>query len=60
MTELYEEKLWGKLDFLHEKSLKEHKDLNLFSDIITKFQNSLIDFSKLVDNIKNKNAEIVE
>ena len=59
MSLLYEDKLWGKIDFLHEKSLKEHTSLNIFSDIITRFQNSLFDFSKYVDNIKNKNAEIV-
>ena len=60
MTHNYEETLWGKIDFLHEKTLKEHKNLNIFADIIIKFQNSLSEFSKSIENIKNKNYEIVE
>ena len=60
MSEKYEEKLWGKIDFLHEKALREHANLNIFSDIITKFQHCLLDFSKYIDNIKNKNAKIID
>ena len=60
MTDNYEDKLWGKIDFLHEKALKEHSNLNIFSDIITKYQHALSDFSKSIDNIKNKNAELIE
>lgn len=60
MTDNYEDKLWGKIDFLHEKTLKEHSNLNIFSDIIIKYQHTLLDFSKSIDNIKNKNAELIE
>ena len=60
MTEQYVEKLWGKIDFLHEKTLKEHSNLNIFSEIITKYQQTLVDFSKSIDNIKHKNADIVD
>ena len=60
MTDNYEDKLWGKIDFLHEKALKEHSNLNIFSDIITKYQHALSDFSKSIDNIKNKNAELIQ
>ena len=60
MTNNYENKLWGKVDFLHEKTLRENKNLYIFSDIITKFQNALLEFSKSIDNIKNKNHEIIE
>ena len=60
MTDNYEDKLWGKIDFLHEKTLKEHSNLNIFSDIIIKYQHALSDFSKSIDNIKNKNAELIE
>ena len=45
---------------MHEKALKEHSNLNIFSDIITKYQHALSDFSKSIDNIKNKNAELIE
>ena len=60
MTDNYEEKLWGKIDFLHEKTLKEHSNLNIFSDIIIKYQHALTDFSKSIDNIKNKNTQLIE
>ena len=60
MTNNYEDKLWGKVDFLHEKTLRENKNLSIFSDIITKFQNSLLEFSKSLDNMKNKNHELIE
>jgi len=60
MAEQYEQKLWGKIDFLHEKTLKEHSNLNIFSEIITKYRQALNDFSKSIDNIKHKNADIVD
>ena len=60
MTNNYENKLWGKIEFLHEKTLRENKNLTIFSDILTKFQNSLLEFSKSIDNIKNKNHVIIE
>ena len=60
MAEQYVEKLWGKIDFLHEKTLKEHSNLNIFSEIITKYQQALTDFSKSIDNIKRKNSDIVD
>ena len=60
MTEQYEDKLWGKIDFLHEYTIKEHTHLNIFYEIINKYQNALLDFSKSLDNIKNKNALIIE
>ena len=56
----FEENLWGKIDFLHQKTQREQNNLNIFSDIITKYQHSLFEFSKLIDNIKNKNAQIIE
>ena len=60
MTEKYEEKLWGKIDFLHEKTLKEHNNINIFSEIITKYQQTLTEFSKSIDNIKNKDTKIID
>ena len=56
MTNKFEEKLWGKVEFLHEKTLKENKNLNIFTEIITKFQSSLFEFSKSIDNIKYNNS----
>ena len=45
---------------MHEKTLKEHSNLNIFSEIITKYQQALTDFSKSIDNIKRKNSDIVD
>ena len=60
MTEKYEDKLWGKIDFLHEKAIREQNNLNIFSEIINKFQHCLLDFSKSIDNIKNRKANLIE
>ena len=57
--EKYEEKLWGKIDFLHEKTINEQNKMNIFSDIIIKYQTALINFSKSIENIKSLNTEII-
>ena len=58
--EKYEEKLWGKIDFLHEKTMNEQNKMNIFSDIIIKYQTALINFSKSIENIKALNTEIIQ
>ena len=57
--EKYEEKLWGKIDFLHEKTISEQNKMNIFTDLIMKYQISLMNFSKSVENIKALNSEII-
>ena len=57
--EKYEEKLWGKIDFLHEKATTEHNKMNIFSEIITKYQSTLHNFSKSIESIKTLNNEIM-
>jgi len=57
--EKYEEKLWGKIDFLHEKTINEQNKMNIFSDIIIKYQTALVNFSKSIENIKTLNTEII-
>ena len=57
--EKYEEKLWGKIDFLHEKTINEQNKMNIFSDIIIKYQTALINFSKSIESIKSLNTEII-
>ena len=59
MTEKYEEKLWGKIDFLHQKTNQEQTYLNIFSDIITRYCEIISDFSKSIDNIKNWKTRII-
>ena len=57
--EKYEEKLWGKIDYLHEKSLSEQNKLNIFTDTIIKYHSCLINFYKSIESIKTINAEII-
>ena len=57
--EKYEEKLWGKIDYLHEKSLSEQNKLNIFTDTIIKYHSCLINFYKSIESIKTINTEII-
>ena len=57
--EKYEEKLWGKMDYLHEKSLSEQNKLNIFTDTIIKYHSCLINFYKSIESIKTINTEII-
>ena len=57
--EKYEEKLIGKIDFLHVKALSEQNKMNILMDIITRYQISLVNFSKSIENIKSLNTEII-
>ena len=58
--EKYEDCLYGKIEFLHEKSKQNHNSLILISEIVSKFINTISDFSKSLETIKNKNAKIIE
>ena len=60
MTEKFEEKLWGRVDFLHEKYRKDYTRFQNFGDILTRFQNACQDFSKSLNTIINKKYEIIE
>ena len=60
MTEKFEEKLWGRIDFLHEKYRKDYTRLQNFGEILTKFQNACQDFAKSLNNAINKKYQIIE
>ena len=60
MTEKFEEKLWGRIDFLHEKYRKDYTRLQNFGEILTKFQNACQDFAKSLNNAINKKYKIIE
>ena len=60
MEEKYENKLYGKIEFLHEKSKQTHNTLNSFSDIISKYINAISDFSKTLENTKYRKTKIIE
>ena len=55
----FEEKLWGKVDYLHEKTLSEQNKLNIFTDTIIKYHSCLINFYKSMESIKTINTEII-
>ena len=42
----YENELWGKVDFLHDRYKKKHLYVSNFIEIITKYQNACLNFSK--------------
>ena len=61
MEELkYEDNLWGKVEFLHERYKKKNLHASNFIEIITKFQNACINFSKSLSIITNKNYQLLE
>ena len=59
MEENYENKLYGKVEFLHERSKQTHDSLIIFSELITNYINILADFSKSIANIKNRTAKLI-
>jgi L-fucose mutarotase/ribose pyranase (RbsD/FucU family) len=56
----YDEHLWGKVDFLHERYHREHNYMNHFLEMITKFQLACSDFSKNIKNVLNKNLILAD
>ena len=56
----YEQYLWGKVDFLHERYQRQHTYMNHFVEMITKFQLACSDFSKILKAILNKKLVLAE
>ena len=54
----YENELWGKVDFLHDRYKKKHLYVSNFIEIITKYQNACLNFSKSLSTIVNKNYQL--
>ena len=57
--EKYEEKLWGKIEFLHDKTLLDQNKLNIFFEIVIKYHTALSNFLKSIESIKTLNTEII-
>ena len=55
MSTQYEENLWNKVDFLHQRCQKEHTYLTHFLEIMAKFQSACDNFGKTIKAIINKN-----
>ena len=56
----YEDELWGKTEFLHERYKKKHLYVSNFIEIINKFLNACLNFSKSLILISNKNYQLLE
>ena len=54
----YEENLWGKVDFLHSRYHNLYSNLHQYLEMIMKFQNSFLTFSKSISSISNKKYSI--
>ena len=54
----YEENLWGKVDFLHDRYHNLYSNLHQYLEMITKFQTAFHTFSKSISSISNKNYSI--
>ena len=60
MNEKYEEKLWNQIDLLHQKIKRQQISFNYLMDILKKFQEACLEFSKNIQNILIKSQEIIE
>ena len=58
MNEKYEDTLWGKVNFLHQKSKRQCSSFNHIIDLLNKFKEACSDFSKKL--VFSKNYEIIE
>ena len=55
MSSLYEQNLWNKIDFLHERYTRHHTYMSHFLDIMSRYHQACFDFSKSIKNIISKN-----
>ena len=56
----YDEELWGKVEFLHDRYKRKHLYVSNFIEIINKFQNACLSFSKSLMLIISKNYQLLE
>ena len=60
MDEKYEEKLWGQVDFLHQKSKRQQIAFNYLLEMLRAFQEGFFEFSKVLENMQSKHHDIIE
>ena len=58
MSSLYEQNLWNKIDFLHERYTRHHTYMSHFLDIMSRYHQACFDFSKSIKNIISKNYSL--
>ena len=54
----YEDNLWGRVDFLHNRYHKLYYNVNNYIEMLSKFQLGFQSFSKTLNSITNKNYQI--
>ena len=60
MTENYTDKLWGKIDFLHDRYKKKHLYLSNFIEVTKIYQNACLAYSKELSSLTNKTYQFTE
>ena len=60
MNEKYDEKLWGQIEVLHQKSKRQQTSFNYVMEMLRSLQEAFQDFSKIIQNILNKYHQIIE
>ena len=55
----YEKKLWGKVEFLHERYKKKKTIINNFKEMIARYQDSCLQFSRSIQFIIDKNYQLL-
>ena len=60
MNEKYDEKLWGQIELLHQKSKRQQTSFNYVMEMLRSLQEAFQDFSKIIQNILNKYHQIIE
>lgn len=58
MKNQYEQNLWNKIDFLHDRYHRQYTYMSHFMDIMTKYHQACSDFSKTIKNILSKNLSL--
>ena len=60
MSLVYEEKLWNKIELLHNRYQKEYTHMTHFLEMMSKFQSVCFDFSKNLKTVLNKKLSLAD
>jgi hypothetical protein len=60
MSDKYEDNFWGQIDILHQKTKRQQISFNYLMDMLSKFQDGCLNFSKNLQSVLSKRHEIIE
>ena len=60
MRDKYEDNFWGQIDILHQKTKRQQISFNYLMDMLSKFQDGCLNFSKNLQSVLSKRHEIIE